>query len=336
MKLRETSRPRRGAFTLVELVVVIAIIALLVAISAAAYMRFMTKGPELQARHDISELANGIQAFETAFHVDYVPSRVRLYRDLNTYNNDPSQVAQDTRQYLLRLWPRLKGQPYTNGYYINWDGTGPPVNGDSPIDLEGDQCLVFFLGGMPANVNGNLVAQGFASDPTDPSLSPSSSPSRKGPFFDFPSARLTQVSGRSGAGAAFPSFQDPWAKNVYAYFSSYKSANGYLRYMGATSLSDCQTLGVSPYALSVNANGTGQFPNPNSFQIVCAGRDGVFGKGSMPGWAISGGNVSWSPATAGSTQAFWPFGAAQAPTNPPNGGKDDMSNFHDLKLGATE
>jgi prepilin-type N-terminal cleavage/methylation domain-containing protein len=349
MKVTLTPRPRRGAFTLVELLVVIAIIAILVALTAAGVMKFMSKGEDLKTQNDISQLAIAVQNFQTAFNVPYVPSRIRLYKDLGRYN-PTNQYDADSLAYLQRVWPRIKGTAYTKpgvgtSYYINWDGQGPPVVGgqyvDPNIELQGDQCLVFFLGGIPKNnvppgyptnpqlpFNPNLATTlGFSTDPFDPS---SNTTTRKGPFYEFQSNRLWLIHGGS---PVFFSYQDAYGKSnttsYYAYFSSYGRPNGYFRYyqLGIAPESDCQDLRVSPYAESTN--NPVKCANPNSFQIICPGRDATFGRGSMPTWTQTPPNDNtWSATKAGTTAATQVFGGTQ------QSGNDDLSNFHNTLLGV--
>jgi prepilin-type N-terminal cleavage/methylation domain-containing protein len=323
MKLTHTPRPRRGAFTLVELMVVIAIIAVLVALLSAAVFRILRKGPEVQVRNDISQLSTSVQSFQTAFKVNYIPSRIRLREDLNYQLNN--QYEADSLQYLQMLWPRLAGSAHTGGVGVDWNGDGQVTPG-AFWDLEGDQCLVFFLGGIPAlNPAGAL---GFSTDAADPSLAPSPGAPRKGPYFDaFQSSRLLVRNPSGAALFTFYSYTDPYdrpasatvpAKQVYAYFSSYKGQNGYNRY----GTSDCLSLGVSPYM-----EGASRFYNPNGFQIVCAGLDGVFGRGSLP--AFNGGTAAiWTPTGASTSPAILVVNGTQ-PT-----GSDDMANFYDSLMGT--
>ena len=335
MRLAQTKTPRRGGFTLIELLIVIGIIVLLVALTTAGVMKALDRGAEVRNRNEISQLASAVTAFEGAFHVDYVPSRIRLREDLNYapfISN--SQYEADSYQYLLRLWPRLQGSNHGGKVGVDWDGDG--VISANPIDLEGDQCLVFFLGGIPIQ-GGTPGTQGFSSDQYDPSIAAAPGSARKGPYFEFQSSRLFD---RSGLG--FYSYSDTYTKTPpgtpanwlgipYAYFSSYKAQNGYLRYATTNTIpgnngSDCSTLGVSPYASGQNS----QFMNPSTFQIISAGANGQFGRGSLalpPTWP-SAPPPTWSPATAGSTPATWGLANKQ-----PSAGLDDMSNFHSLLLG---
>jgi prepilin-type N-terminal cleavage/methylation domain-containing protein len=329
MRLARTKTPRRGGFTLIELLVVIGIIALLVALTATGVMKALDKGYEVRCRSEVSQLATSVGNFQTAFSVDTpFPSRIRLREDLTTYNLG-NQYEADSLQYLTRLWPRLAGSNRGGKVFVDWNGNG--AYDQNPVDLEGDQCLVFFLGGIPQAGGGTL---GFAPDQADPSIATGPGVTRKGPYFKFDSGRLFD---RSGLG--FYSYSDTymkappgqaWTGSPYAYFSSYKGGNGYLRYAGVAN-SDCNTLNVSPYAEVLGS----RFVNPTGFQIISAGADGQFGRGSLTsppaqaGWPGPNPAPTWSPATAGTTPAMWSLAAS------PNvrAGYDDISNFHSLLMG---
>jgi prepilin-type N-terminal cleavage/methylation domain-containing protein len=350
MKLSHTPRRRRGAFTLIELLVVIAIIAILVALIAGAAFKAMIRGYEAQARNDVSGLATAVNTFQTEFKVHYIPSRIRLYEDMSYPNvgaNTPvGQYERDSLQYLQMLWPRLSGP-------VDWNGDGQNAGG-AAIDLEGDQCLVFFLGGIPTPPGVSPGTLGFSADPFNPSSGVVTGASRKGPYFTFQANRLydrgAYVNGTQTA-AGFFSYKDPYGRldgtvtNTIAYFSSYKNANGYFRYVNtpiAGNLgSDCSTLLVSPYVQTFPSVGPPavalQCQNANSFQIISAGRDGVFGRGSLPAWSNGDPLTStWTPKTAGTTTATWAF-SPNLPTpavwNRLAGG-DDLSNFHGQTLGS--
>ena len=125
--------------------------------------KFLNKGPEVQNRHDIGELASAINSFKNRFKVDYLPSRILLREDLNyAVVNPPMNAAQllenDSAQFLQRMWPRLRGP-------VDWSGDGVP---NGPWLLEGDQCLVFFLGGIPVSSGGVLGTEGFSTNPAVP------------------------------------------------------------------------------------------------------------------------------------------------------------------------
>src|SRR5262245_37814700 len=85
MKLNDRKSPRPG-FTLIELMVVMAIIAILISLTAAAVMKFLAKGPEVQRRSDISQMQDNIAQFKAKFGVDYLPSFFVLRSNITQYN----------------------------------------------------------------------------------------------------------------------------------------------------------------------------------------------------------------------------------------------------------
>src|SRR5262249_46262742 len=127
------------------------------------------------------------------------------------------------------------------------------------------------------------------------------------------------------------------AFSVYAYFSSYKQMNGYNRYYPAFGNSDCASLfpgGVWPYAEAGSGTTNPRYLNPNSYQIISAGADGVFAHGSpvtnyVPAtgiWVFDADSM-W---TAGSASAY-----ANAPAHKPYAA-DDMANFYDSLIGVSQ
>jgi prepilin-type N-terminal cleavage/methylation domain-containing protein len=321
-------RVARSAFTLIELLIVMAIIAILISLLLSAVVRVLRKVDEVRNRNDITQLAQAEVNFQTKFDVEYLPSRFVLCETLNDYQtgmSDPvlGPLYSDSLSYLTRLWPRLNFNTPQTGPNGSWTGIDWNHNGiqDGPVVLEGDQCLVFFLGGIQVTQAGPPVVhgcEGFSTDGTNPAQLGGS---RIGPFYEFKSARLvdpfafasvnSQYAGRPNtAGAGLPSgyfiYLDAYGKTGFAYFSSYKSQNtSYARYAtiplpgtGAIN-TDCSVIPNGPYNDGVN------YYNPNSFQIISAGFDNKFGPGGT-----------------------WVAGASI-----PLIERDDMSNFYDVVLG---
>jgi prepilin-type N-terminal cleavage/methylation domain-containing protein len=335
---RTTDNGQRPGFTLVELLVVIAIIAVLVSLLVGASVAVLRKVDEVKAHNDIQQMGVAVNTFKQQMKVPYLPSRIRLREDLTTYSlNDPLDA--DSLAYLNRVFPKMTGQTVVGqpGRYVDWNGDGTYFNANGisqAWELEGDQCLVFFLGGI--QTTGPNAVLGFSSNPADPSL-PGADRINGGPFFQFAGDRLfsrgiTSPSGLSSG--SFFSFQDSFKRNYYAYFSSYKAANGYNRYFdyyfafpspngGApyqTGFSDCQSLGVWPYASVLGP--LPRYQNAETFQIVCAGANGQFGTGTV----IT--NSPTFPAVNYPGQWFGPgpIWDASFPSVSP-GGEDDLSNF---------
>jgi len=251
--------------------------------------------PEIRTRVEIAELQAAMVAFQEDFRVSYIPSRIKLSETGDYPQRDrPNTLDFDSVQYLRKLWPKLKLSP---GCRIDWNGDGY-FRGD--WTLEGDECLIFFTGGIPRRSKGEATCLGFADNQRDPTVSGGR---RRGPYFAFYSSRLRDLNGRG-----FFSYLDPHRTGrPYAYFSAYGEPNGYNRY-GDT---DCPRLRVSPYAEGLGA--MPRFLNPDSCQIIVAGADGKFGPGTNRPSCI------WTLATAGSIHSD---------------GRDDQSNFSDRRLGV--
>ena len=156
-------RTRRSGFTLVELLVVIAIIAILVGLISAAVMKALGKGTETANMAEIRKMAASVQAFQTHYKVDHIPSRIILCKYLKHYqDNIANPLYRDSLAYLNQVWNRLQWTVLNSSptvyNRIDWDGrdTGGPATSPNPtanaqntFTLDGGQCLVFFLGGIP-------------------------------------------------------------------------------------------------------------------------------------------------------------------------------------------
>jgi general secretion pathway protein G len=264
MRLPQTRKRGRGGFTLVEMIVVVAIIAILVALTAATALKFLRKGPEIHNRSDMTQLTTAIGTFKTKFGF-YPPSRIKLCGLSSQYGN--SQLDLDSQAVLTQMFPRCSSTWANPG--INWcPGSANPGG----VTLEGEECLVFFLGGVQATNSGNNLCVGFSTIPTSP-MDTSDMKNRIGPFYQFEGSRLVA----SPTGNQVFVYNDPYG-TPYVFFSSFRTRNGYNRYGGT----DCPTLNVSPYQDTAST-----YYNPETVQIVSAGANKQFGAGGQ-----------WSPANA--------------------------------------
>jgi hypothetical protein len=234
---------------------------------------------DAQARLEIAQMSTAMGTFYSRFGT-YPPSNLQL--------GPINGIDPQSRQFILKCWPRISPS-------VTW---GPMAG-----RLSGDQVLVWALGGMQSSESGSGRCLGFSDDPSDPTRPGGK---RIGPFFGFQSNRLRIVGGRSAR--AF-SYLDPYSNDVpYLYFAAAPTGNSYTPDCSAVTNNKGVSSGpVLPYFNSTNPIG---FINPTSYQIICAGKDGVFGPGGQ-----------WTPATA---RTVYPPGTA---------GSDDLSNFHPRPLG---
>jgi len=312
MKLAHSRRTAgRTAFTLIELLVVMAIIAILISLTAAAVFRFAWKGFEIDDRNTVSQLSSALGAFKTKFGA-YPPSRVKLCF-LSSQYTLTNQLDADSYQFLKHMFPRIEptwgttGIPWLQAWNSATAGSPP-----QPVTLEGEQCLVFFLGGQQATGGGTNGCTGYSTNPNNPMVGGAD---RISPFFEFKSNRLI-----GNATTAFV-YANPYGI-PYAYFSSYKTRNGYNRYFNASTnpTSDCATLGVWPYL-----DPAGNYLNPETFQIISSGVDKQFGQGTN--LTITPTPPPWAPGASNSAALLLSGNAAV------KAGLDDMSNFSDKLLG---
>jgi general secretion pathway protein G len=245
---------RRG-FTLVELMIAMVIIGLLVSLLTVAVVKALNVGKRTKNRAEISQLEAALSQFKQRFGV-IPPSRLKLCEHLNNYNLN-NQLDADSVAFITKMFPSIDMNAWsTTG--MNWNGNKDPASTppgadiiDGPVILEGDQCLVFCLGGIPAwsTINGNPsptpvppAVLGFSANPKLPAytgnpLSPdpklSSDGDRIGPFFEFQSSRLVLIGDASGNLLPAPNFNNPPATNPlgrshlhYSYLDTYGVSNG--------------------------------------------------------------------------------------------------------------
>jgi len=332
MTRTRATRGSRPGFTIIELLIVITIIGVLVTLVTVGVTGAISKANQARNQYEINQLQTSLESFKTKFG-GYPPSRIRLRTEEASYDTT-SQYEVDSRAFLRRMFPRMI---WTAAAQKTWGSDGAHIDGGTLAnpstwywDLEGDQCLVFFLGGIPiGNLDGTTPGcQGFATNPANPTDALATN--RIGPFHEFNSSRLVLQHGANPLTThnGFFSYLDTYGNSngtgtaraglPFAYFSAYNNSNGYNRY----STTDCGTLGVAPYAEGWTTTG-GRFLKPNSFQIVSAGRNRVFGTGTV----YSGDPLTspiWTPANAGTLY----------PAN--SNGADDQSNFYDSPLGITK
>ncbi len=345
----KTQRPNRSAFTLVELLVVMAIIAILIGLLLAAVMRVMMKINEVQTRTDIAQMDVGINSFMQDYGLTNPPPSYllicedstgtnpnkSLYPTYQQLMNDPDPYTAAAATQTVKFFQQWFGKNFNiNGKY-NWNGNvdakGNPIY-DPPYLLQGQQCLVFYLGGIPVWGNNAVIGMsGFAPNITNPAAPAVAGSTRKGPYFNFLPARLSLPAASLAEPASMlntknstkplvsrnnPVYLDPWKAKPqwqpYVFFSSQGGMNNYNATIFGTPpkgplTNDCSMFDLAGPYYELTATKTANYAFNNRFQIISAGLDGQFGGGQ------------WS-STAGAT-GF---------------GRDDQANFASSILAAGE
>jgi type II secretory pathway pseudopilin PulG len=294
-----------------ELLIVMAIIALIAALTLAAIMRTTATATEAGDVADIKNLEEAVGKFYNKYNC-YPPDKVKLCHFLADYNTGNPLDAESVA-ILQRIWPQVfklavsASSPPPNNNPIPWAGFDAsakiiqlpphPITGQNCVVLEGDQSLVFFLGGLQGT-------RGFTDSVVLPvydyallgSKTLITQKADRVAFYNFPIGRLGYYDPASAvtfparynknpANALdgwmpidqFPSFLDNFKMSNLVYFSSYTapgSKKGY-NYLFPRAIAGLG--GVGPYFGAPGLDGKVKYVNPETFQIISAGPDHLFG-----------------------------------------------------------
>ncbi len=297
----------RQAFTLVEILVVIAIIGILMGIAIPAIQRALIKGRETAMRVEVTALSQAVEQYLQKYG-DYPPDG----SDLGVFTRHmrrvfPRMASPDVELLDLLLDNRTDDDPMSAGTF-------------SGVAMDRAEAIVFFLGGFSDDVQHPLTGNGgplSRASGTAGSVLISDyqyNATRDNSFFDFDLARLTvaratdtspllstdetlvgNTAAAFGGADPLPAYryrEDEASPIVYFDSRTYglvATAGGGTAYNGYLT---GDFGGLRPYKTELNvalpANGTNYaseaeafnavaFHNANTFQIISPGMDGVYG-----------------------------------------------------------
>jgi len=256
-------RISRSGFTLLELLMVIAIIAMLMGLLVAAIQGARIKARVAQVGSEISQLDSAIAKFNSTYNVD-PPSSLLI-----PAVGDPWAAIDRSR--VRGIWPQFD--------FASNGGLGNAT----AQHLSGAECLVFFLGGVPDTSSGTVAMIGFSKSPTTPWSGAGAN--REGPYFDFDSGRLTF----DEDGDLFPTYLDPLPgqQSPYVYYSSQGKSYTIENNASAVDAFDVFTdssknpLRIYLKTQSVSPTTRNVPHRAESFQIISPGLDGIYGEGGL-------------------------------------------------------
>jgi prepilin-type N-terminal cleavage/methylation domain-containing protein len=298
--MTRTQAIRRRGFTLIEMLVVISIIGILAGLIIAGAMVAIRKARVTSITTELSQMDMAMKNCRDKFGA-YPPDGCdpNLTTLILPISKTKVVVHAEFVRFFRRAFPRANLESELDELIIKWNL--PLTYISFPMRYSPETAMVFWLGGMPEdtydasitakNPNSRLI--GFSKNPLCP-LSYNST-SRIGPFYDFSSGKLRDPTG----GLRDPT--DPTGKNFVAttIFRTYlppintSTDRPYVYFRaepGQRYLEYCLVRGpiASPIAVLKKTahakpywNTTSKgFVNPDSFQILCAGLDGEFGRGN--------------------------------------------------------
>jgi prepilin-type N-terminal cleavage/methylation domain-containing protein len=311
----------RFAFTLLELLIAISIIAVLAGLILTVASSASVKAHNAQVAADIQSLSTGIAAFKQRFGVE-PPSSINLYEQPGGWSGDARSMG-----LIRQIWPQFD---FTYQSYANTsDNNGVDINGNGTntdtITISGVECLVFFLGGIPAGLGGPPM--GFSQNPSDPfnvhiiSGNRQVVGSNRVSFTEFDVSRLLLYTPAGGTKHTMNAYLDPLPgqKQPYLYLSSY-GGQGYNPY---------ELVGLPPATPSLNNAPGGNNPTGNAFVDVY--RQGPLGywTSTSPTFVQNTSTLS-TPWNANSFQIISPGGDQQYGT----GGEYETANANTLLIGT--
>jgi prepilin-type N-terminal cleavage/methylation domain-containing protein len=324
------ARQSRLGFTLVELLIAIAIIGILMSLTVTAVTRAITRGRETASRLEINALSQAIEQYSLKYG-DYPP------------DGSSEQVL---LRHVRKIFPRISAQDLALLTQLT------RVRGSSnfsAVAMDRGEALVFFLGGFSGDPTRPFTGEGgplkqVGNDPMN-IASYEYNGTRDNAFYDFDTNRLTIA--RNAAGVLLSTDEKLLGLGSEPTLGGEDQLPAYLARVGTPTpliYFDSRTYGnigsagapmyngylagnteyggVRPYMTNGNTGGATfadvKFHNDSTFQIISPGLDGVFGA------CVS---VNASDPTASPVYFITQTGVAVSPvpaTAPPIRGFQDM------------
>ncbi|GAB5402502.1 MAG: prepilin-type N-terminal cleavage/methylation domain-containing protein [Aureliella sp.] len=321
----KTQAHHRGAFTLVELLTVIAIIGVLVGLIVPAVGFALRKVKENAIAMEVMTLSNAFSGYEQEFN------------DLPPDGTSSTIVS----RHLLKLFPQMASSelrllttdtfPGTSTLLVNNASVAPGMESPAGV-MDPAEAVVFFLGGFSddpqyplSGVGGPFFILGqngqvTSATPAAQRVSVQYNTERTNPLYEFDSGQLTlaqgnltlsndeeEILGNPNANDCLPAYRPRGNSAPYVYFDSRTysvSVPGGLFFSHYTT----SQFGVArPYrssqrntrtaATPANADSYYEYMNPGTFQFVSAGLDDSFGG---------------IPFTSGGGPVFYEFASGQS------------------------
>jgi prepilin-type N-terminal cleavage/methylation domain-containing protein len=303
----------RGGFTLTELLVVIAIIAVLVALVSAGVMTAMSRARATAIKIELDQIDAALKRYKDTYG-SYPPCNLAI-NEVGLSPADRAARLGRIKQHLAMAFPRYT--PSDAQLELALDNAGLDLKTFRP-----DQALVFWLRGFSPNPMQPIVSVDGRELMPNGDLTTTKA-TRTNVFFEFEPTRLlghtvdghanpapsyfplgVQISSDLASGKAFATWLGGSPPIVYFSSDFYQMNPPDPTVPPPNGEATSQTFNegglvfanagvAAPYWHDSNGNGTSgtsadaqeNWCNPDSFQLICAGRDGKYGTATLTTYA---------------------------------------------------